>query len=427
MADRRPRRSRAPVASSPSSSEPGPPASPHRRSPKAPSTPTRRSARTFTLLNANGSKVQFGPMTPLPIGGALVWIRPIIVTGTTSTTVLPPVRCARRFQRHRRARSTTSLAIDAAVARRPGPDRPASGDAPADVLFDDHVDVAVGAQPCPARSTGRGCTGGASRRGSGSPASACPARPACPHALLRACARNARSPTASASSMSRIGGATDVAMAKCSRARMPDEYVRSGRWIASPSWVNSTISSMCSSTSREVMPRARHPRRMLRQPGGARAAASRRRRAASARRRRGPRPSVSGSSPATAASIVDLPEPLEPMTPTASPSWTSNDTPRSAWTRLRPGAGAGDDPLADRRPPVLEDLVVDAQVAHPDRQGAGRSSRPPVAPFGPARKKEKPATSRTAETTTSCEHLRRGASGGRGTPTGRGRGCRPSG
>lgn len=43
-------------------------------------------ARTFTLLNANGSAVQFGPMTPLPLDGAMVWIRPIIVTGTAGTT-----------------------------------------------------------------------------------------------------------------------------------------------------------------------------------------------------------------------------------------------------------------------------------------------------------------------------------------------------
>lgn len=43
-------------------------------------------ARSFTLLNANGSAVQFGPMTPLPLDGALVWARPIIVTGTAGTT-----------------------------------------------------------------------------------------------------------------------------------------------------------------------------------------------------------------------------------------------------------------------------------------------------------------------------------------------------
>jgi uncharacterized membrane protein (UPF0182 family) len=43
-------------------------------------------AQSFTLLNANGSAVQFGPMTPLPLDGAMVWARPIIVTGTAGTT-----------------------------------------------------------------------------------------------------------------------------------------------------------------------------------------------------------------------------------------------------------------------------------------------------------------------------------------------------
>jgi len=43
-------------------------------------------ARAFTLLNANGSAVQFGPMTPLPLDGAMVWARPIIVTGTAGIT-----------------------------------------------------------------------------------------------------------------------------------------------------------------------------------------------------------------------------------------------------------------------------------------------------------------------------------------------------
>ncbi len=43
-------------------------------------------ARVFTLLNANGSKVQFGPMTPLMIDDGLVWIRSVVVSGTAATT-----------------------------------------------------------------------------------------------------------------------------------------------------------------------------------------------------------------------------------------------------------------------------------------------------------------------------------------------------
>jgi uncharacterized membrane protein (UPF0182 family) len=43
-------------------------------------------SRQFTLLNANGSKVQFGPMTPLLVDESLVWIRPVLVTSTASVS-----------------------------------------------------------------------------------------------------------------------------------------------------------------------------------------------------------------------------------------------------------------------------------------------------------------------------------------------------
>jgi hypothetical protein len=43
-------------------------------------------AQAFTLLNANGSVVQFGPMTPLPLDGSVLWVRAIIVSGTATTT-----------------------------------------------------------------------------------------------------------------------------------------------------------------------------------------------------------------------------------------------------------------------------------------------------------------------------------------------------
>ena len=39
-------------------------------------------AQVITLLNANGSKVQFGPMSPVPTDRGIVWTRPIIVIGT---------------------------------------------------------------------------------------------------------------------------------------------------------------------------------------------------------------------------------------------------------------------------------------------------------------------------------------------------------
>jgi uncharacterized membrane protein (UPF0182 family) len=43
-------------------------------------------AQLITLLNANGSHVEFGPMTPLLLDDGLVWVRSIIVTGTSATT-----------------------------------------------------------------------------------------------------------------------------------------------------------------------------------------------------------------------------------------------------------------------------------------------------------------------------------------------------
>jgi uncharacterized membrane protein (UPF0182 family) len=44
-------------------------------------------ARVITLLNANGSKVEFGPMSPLITRNGLVWTRSIIVSGTGSSAV----------------------------------------------------------------------------------------------------------------------------------------------------------------------------------------------------------------------------------------------------------------------------------------------------------------------------------------------------
>ncbi|CAN5474404.1 UPF0182 family protein [soil metagenome] len=44
-------------------------------------------ARVFEgLNNVDGSRVQFGPMTPVLVDGGLAWVRPIIVTGTAATT-----------------------------------------------------------------------------------------------------------------------------------------------------------------------------------------------------------------------------------------------------------------------------------------------------------------------------------------------------
>lgn len=42
-------------------------------------------ARAITLLNANGSKVTYGPLVPHEVDGALVWVRSFIVSGTSGT------------------------------------------------------------------------------------------------------------------------------------------------------------------------------------------------------------------------------------------------------------------------------------------------------------------------------------------------------
>ncbi len=44
-------------------------------------------ARTISLLDANGSKVRFGPMTPHLLGDGLAWVRSILVSGAGATSV----------------------------------------------------------------------------------------------------------------------------------------------------------------------------------------------------------------------------------------------------------------------------------------------------------------------------------------------------
>ena len=44
-------------------------------------------SRLLTLLNSNGSKVTFGPMTPLVLNGQLAWARSIVVSGVSASSV----------------------------------------------------------------------------------------------------------------------------------------------------------------------------------------------------------------------------------------------------------------------------------------------------------------------------------------------------
>jgi uncharacterized protein len=73
-------------------------------------------AALFTLLNANGSAVQFGPMTPIPLSDALVWARSIVVTGTAETTAPRLYGVAAVSNGIVGEASTTSAALAAAVS-----------------------------------------------------------------------------------------------------------------------------------------------------------------------------------------------------------------------------------------------------------------------------------------------------------------------
>jgi uncharacterized membrane protein (UPF0182 family) len=42
--------------------------------------------REFAFLNSNGSRVTFGPMTLVPLDESIVWLRPVIVTGTSPSS-----------------------------------------------------------------------------------------------------------------------------------------------------------------------------------------------------------------------------------------------------------------------------------------------------------------------------------------------------
>lgn len=88
-------------------------------------------ARIITLLNANGSKVQFGPMTPVVASGALVWVRPIIVAGTGSSAAPRLFGVAAVADGKVGVRDDTRDAVAAAL----DPDAPTIGD---------DVDAAVG-------------------------------------------------------------------------------------------------------------------------------------------------------------------------------------------------------------------------------------------------------------------------------------------
>ena len=71
-------------------------------------------ARVITLLNANGSKVLFGPMAPVVNDDGLVWTRPVIVLGTGSSAAPRLFGVAAVVEGRVAVRATTPLAVAAA-------------------------------------------------------------------------------------------------------------------------------------------------------------------------------------------------------------------------------------------------------------------------------------------------------------------------
>src|SRR5215467_13471505 len=113
---------------------------------------------------------------------------------------------------------------------------------------------------------------------------------------------------------------------------MPVEYVFIGRFTKSPTPEKSAIAWKRCLTSLGDMPIARQPRVMFLAPVRSSSSAALTPSSAACPSVYTPPPRSAGSRPATARSNVDLPEPLRPMTPIASPRFATNEMPRIACT-----------------------------------------------------------------------------------------------
>ena len=149
-------------------------------------------------------------------------------------------------------------------------------------------------------------------------------------------------------------------MANPSRMYIPDEYVRTGRSIDSSSSAKATISSKRSWICRRRRPWSEPLRYTFSRPvkSGWKPAPS-----SSSEPIRPPAatcPLVGLMIPATMRSSVVLPEPLRPISPTASPGATASETSCSAWTSCAAGAAARDEE-------VLQGLRLACADAEPPR------------------------------------------------------------
>ncbi len=122
-----------------------------------------------------------------------------------------------------------------------------------------------------------------------------------------------------------------IATENARRPYIPEEYVRIGMSMKSPSSANSVISSYFAITSSRVRPVARPPSTTFSRPVRSFLNPTPRARRVLTRPRTSTFPSVGGRMPAIARRSVDLPAPFTPTTPSTWPCGTSKETSRTAW------------------------------------------------------------------------------------------------
>ncbi len=121
-----------------------------------------------------------------------------------------------------------------------------------------------------------------------------------------------------------------IATEKASRPYIPEEYVRIGISMKSPSSAKSAISSYFAATCSRERPAARPPRTTFSWPVSSPLKPTPSARSVLTRPKTSTRPRLGGRIPAIARSRVDLPAPLTPTTPSAVPCGISKETSRTA-------------------------------------------------------------------------------------------------
>ena len=152
--------------------------------------------------------------------------------------------------------------------------------------------------------------------------------------------RNAPSPTDRASSIIRRSASILVAMEKASRICMPLEYVLTGSWICSPTAANSRIAGKRWSNSARDTPSVDALRKIFSIPVNSGLKPAPNSRIAATRPFNSMSPVLGLMVSLTNCRSVDLPAPLTPTIPSASPGLSSKLTSWSA-TKSRPNIRFG--------------------------------------------------------------------------------------